>query len=397
MRSSVVGWSRRRGIVLLSGLIMVAVVCFPAPGWASTADRGSSQSRVISFESLGLTNPGGCSLLVDGDVANADFQSAVTNARSRARVVFVLGEAEDLLKAIPGAQASIGRPMGTMLTGGAVYPEKVVSYYATFPNRQPTIGIMTFKSFDGSYADLLASDEFQGFLIDVNGQYTDKLRRGSIPITVAMATELGPGVASAALAGGTWGALYTINWGESYPIYGRFYCDDTAEFLYGDTNPNYDYYKYAVGLTSRPGCQVWPGQWPMWQTSKHRFKFQAYGTGSTIAVASPSTTTGGQTVTVTLSYPAGVSATWQYDKPDISIYYTDARPSYVLWEHRYSAGCAAAQYSSCVNPGYVQQVPQGAAGQTYVNGTLTWYSPLYPGCFYSQNNVGNRVTIFNHP
>lgn len=186
--------------------------------------------------------------------------------------------------------------------------------------------------------------------------------------------------------------LDIVTWGQSRPPYGRVYHAQMGYYLSGDTNPSYDYFLYDMQITSNPGWFVWNNYWA---TDKHRWKFQAYGTGTSIATASPSTTVSGGTISVSLGMD-GAGIGWSYNLNDITCTLEDYRPSYVIWQHDYSVWGGCSYASSTVQPGLIQRVLQGANSSIYVVGTMYWHY-LYELMFHSKSNCGNRVITFMHP
>lgn len=383
--------SSTRSLLLVSVLAAVLMLLMVAPAWASPA-QADPPTPIVTMDSLGLTDPADGSVIVKGDPANSGFKEAVAEARKNAKVVFVLGDLNQLMAALDETSIRTD-PMPGSAPPAA--DQLTVSYYATYPNQVPSMGTMVFHDFKGSYEDLLRHKDFNSYLKDVDDQYAKRAARGSVPLLVRddAQTALSE-AAGATLSAAGWNILYPWSFGESYPVAGRIYIDYTVSYLTGDNNPSYDYFYYQMGITSRPGVEVWPSE-SSWATWKHRWKFLAYNSGSSIVTASPSTTPGGTSVSVSLG-GGGATMGWSYEIPGITIQWTDNRPSYTLWQHEYATSSSANSHSSCVSPGFVHQVPSGANSQTYIVGTMYWQRWLGFDTIM-QSNCGNRVVTFSHP
>lgn len=363
----------------------------------------ASPTGIATFDSLGLTNPGGASLLVTEKPGTPGFADAVTRSRRGARIVFAFGAwPEELLAAVPDSPISVEQAAPGVVA-------QVVSYYATYPNRPPSVGALVLVG-SRNPADLM--EPLGEFLDRVNAMYRYKLSRGE---SLSPSEDLrwdGQSidvVRDAAsirqlldyMDGDLWIAG-DIDWQTLfYDVYGnpgtwgQLYSHFQAWNKRNDGSNTYDYYVTKASTQTSPGFTAYGSSW---QVENHTFKYQANDSGKTIIDSDPSTTEGSGTVAVSLSAEGGTVASWSYSIPDVTAYNLDSLPTYTKIEHGYAPNTNSSKYNTWTRPGFTEKVAQNAAFSIYQNGTVNWVIPHWYGDEVATAlNIHNNVVTFQKP
>lgn len=382
-------------LMLVLGLPTAASAQTPAP---------ASPTGIATFDSLGLTNPGGASLLVTEKPGTPGFRDAVARSRQGAKIVFAFGAwPEQLLAAVPDSPISVARADARAVA-------QVVSYYATYPHRAPSVGALILY---GSHnpADLM--DALGEFLDRVDAMYRYKLARGQ---DLSPSEELrwnGQSVDVVREAGGIvqmsdywspdlliagdvdWLTLFYDQYGNVGP-WGKLYSHFQAWNLRNDGSPYvYDYYITKTSNQTIPGFTAY---YTDWQIKEHTFKYQANGSGKTIIDTDPSTTEGSGSLGVSLAGDGSIVASWSYDIPGVTAYNLDSLPYYTKIKHGYQLNTNSSKYNTWTRPGFTEKVEQNSTFSVYEVGTVIWAIPHWYGDETQPiNNIWNDVITFQKP
>ncbi|GAB4256364.1 MAG: hypothetical protein Kow00129_16930 [Thermoleophilia bacterium] len=389
----------------LPGLVLTIILVLSISTAASAqTSLPASPTGLATFESLGLTDPGGTSLLVTEAPGSPGFSDAVTRARQGARIVFAFGAwPEQLLAAVPHSPISVARAdPGTVA--------QVVSYYATYPNRAPSVGALVLSGAHNP-ADLVG--QLGEFLDRVDAMYRYKLDRGQelspaeelrwngqgIDVVrepagiVQMSDFLSPDLL---IAGDIdWLTVFYDAYGNIGP-WGKLYSHFQAWNLRNDGSPYvYDYYIVKTSNQTSPGFTAYDTDW---QIEEHTFKYQANGSGKTIIDTDPSTTEGSGTVGVSLAGDGSVVASWSYNVPDVAAYNLDSLPYYTKIKHGYQLNTNSSKYNTWTRPGFTEKVGQNSPFSVYEVGTVVWAIPHWYGTeTETVNNIWNNTITFQKP
>jgi len=314
------------------------------------------------------------------------FRAAIQRARQNASVVFAWGAtAEELLAAIPGAPVQIS-------TTDHQANGPTVSYYATYPNRPPTVGSFTLINVDApgevpENGDDMLDEEMPGFLEHVQALYAENVNASADSLVAPQAY-----VTSTPVWAGD------IDWGYScYYLDGGnvVYLSDCYEHFQawwesGEGSPTYDWYYAKASLLTDPTDPT------QWQNKTSTFKYQANGTGRTIVDYDVGQDMGSSTWSVSVDGNGG-SYGWSWTQPNLAPSSAQSLPSWFKAIYSYALNTPAGRDPAWTRPGFTEKVSQGSAFSVYMVGTLVYQKGgLFPQT-KTVSNIDNKVVTFSHP
>lgn len=178
-----------------------------------------------------------------------------------------------------------------------------------------------------------------------------------------------------------WVCTYEYNSNNYFQPYGKMNVQNSYYKLTEDGSSLYDWYDAQICFESVPGKVAWGNSYvTMHMHNDYDANWFTGHYGDQLNEASPGTTSGQSTTSVTVGVQAGSNGAgftlqmgWSYTTPDVSIQYTgDLSLERAIWKHELENGKDVSKYTYDAKPGYCVRGANGNGVYIFENYTIAW-------------------------